>query len=134
YTSIDPFDQHEWRNYKWLPYEYDAGPRLTYFDTQLAKAKQLDEVLQGSSPSKVGIVKIVSDVFATNLYLLTPESDPSWKNWTFIKAQGDGTVPAWSAANNPDSLEGTIPSFSVHSTIFNDPTVENVLKRELLNV
>jgi pimeloyl-ACP methyl ester carboxylesterase len=134
YTSVDLTDPAVWRQYGWLPAEYDKGERANYFDDRLFRAKQVHEIMRRPFPSTVSAVRVVGDAFATNLYLVVPRSSPSWKNWAFVKARGDETVPAWSAANNISSLEGTTPSFNVHGTIFNDHTIKSVLERELLDM
>jgi len=134
YTPVDPTDSAVWRQYGWLPADYDSGDRANFFNDRLVRAKQVHEIMRRPFPSTVNTVRVVSDAFATNLYLLVPRSGPSWKNWTFVKARGDETVPAWSAANNISSLEGTTPSFNVHATIFNDRTIKSVLERELLDM
>jgi pimeloyl-ACP methyl ester carboxylesterase len=132
--AVDPVDPNNWRRYNWLPRSYDRGSRAKYFDDQLTKTKTLREVMRKRLPTNVGAIKVVGDVFGTNLYLHACSSDPSWERWQFTKARGDETVPAWSAANNPESLSDTIPSFSVHGTIFNDRTVQSIIERELLEV
>jgi pimeloyl-ACP methyl ester carboxylesterase len=134
YLSVDPFDPREWRKYRWVTAEYDNGPRAAYFDGQLENAKKVGGLLERPLPAGIGISRIVGDAFGTNLYLYAGESDPSWKTWTFRKDRGDQTVPAWSAAGNIVSLEGTVPSYRTHGTIFNDPIVEEVLARELLDI
>jgi pimeloyl-ACP methyl ester carboxylesterase len=134
YTPVDPTDPAVWRQYGWLPADYDSGDRANYFNDRLVRAKQVHEIMRRPFPSTINTVRVVSDAFATNLYLVVPRSSPSWKNWTFVKARGDETVPAWSAANNISSLEGTTPSFNVHATIFNDHTIKSVLERELLDM
>jgi pimeloyl-ACP methyl ester carboxylesterase len=134
YVPVDPMNASSWRQYHWLPGEYDSGGRAGHFDSRLAGARAVQEIMQRPLPNGIASVKVVGDVFGTNLYLLGSNSDPSWKGWTFVKARGDETVPAWSAANNTESLEGTNPSFSTHGTIFNDRTVQSILERELLNV
>lgn len=134
YVPVDPFDPNSWRQNGWLPVEYSTGSRAAYFNARLARAREVRDIMAKPFPTSVGSVKVVGDAFGTNLYLLMPQSDPSWKKWKFVKARGDETVPAWSAANNTISLEGTIPSFSVHATIFNDHTVQNILERELMDL
>jgi pimeloyl-ACP methyl ester carboxylesterase len=134
YTPADQMDPAKWRQLHWLPSEYDSGPRADYFDRQLKRAKDVQDIMRRPLPADIQSIKFVSDTFATDLYLVAPQSDPSWHNWTFVKDRGDETVPAWSAANNINSLEGTDPSFNVHGTIFNDPTVKNVLERELMEI
>ena len=134
YTAVDPTDPKVWRQYGWLPAEYDTGALANYLNDRLARTREVHDIMRKPFPSGFNAVKVVSDTFATNLYLLVPRSNPSWKNWTFVKARGDETVPAWSAANNTSTLEGTTPSFSVHATIFNDRTIQSILERELLDV
>jgi pimeloyl-ACP methyl ester carboxylesterase len=134
YIAIDPMNPQSWRKYRWLPIEYDTGPRAGYFDASLSRARQAQEIVKEKLPDSIGVVRVVSDVFATNYYFVAPSDDPSWKSWKFVKARGDQTVPAWSAASNLLSLASTSPSFSVHGTIFNDRTVQSIIERELLDL
>ena len=134
YDAIDPFAPENWRRYRWLPEEYDHGARAALFDDNLRRASDLKEVFRTQPPGSIAVTRVVSDVFATNIYLIVSASDPSWRNWSFEKARGDQTVPAWSAANDLKTLAGTSPSFSVHGTIFKDRTVESVIERELLDI
>lgn len=134
YDYVDPFVPGNWRKYHWLPEEYDRGARAAYFDKNLKRAGELKDIFRRQPPASVEVTRVVSDVFATNFYLIVSASDPSWRNWSFVKARGDQTVPAWSAANNMASLASTAPSFNVHGTIFNDRTVQSIIERELLDI
>jgi hypothetical protein len=134
YDYVDPFVPENWRKYHWLPEEYDHGARAAYFDNNLKRAASLKEVFRSQLPGSVAVTRVVSDVFATNIYLIVSPSDPSWRRWSFEKARGDQTVPAWSAANDFKTLAGTSPSFSNHGTIFKDRTVESIIERELLDI
>jgi pimeloyl-ACP methyl ester carboxylesterase len=134
YDYVDPFVPENWRKYRWLPEEYDDGGRAAYFDSNLKRAGRLKEIFRSQLPGSVAVTRVVSDVFATGIYLIVSPSDPSWRKWSFEKARGDQTVPAWSAANNFKTLAGTSPSFSVHGTIFKDRTVESIVERELLDI
>jgi hypothetical protein len=99
-VPVDPMNPKAWRQYGWLPPEYASGSRSGYFDTQLARAKQVQELLAKPIPTDVATVKVVGDAFGTDLYLVADKADPSWKTWSFVTARGDETVPAWSAAND----------------------------------
>jgi hypothetical protein len=78
-------------------------------------------------------VLMTGDFFDTRLYLYVPNNRQSWHDWQFRMSKGDGTVPAWSAANNFSSLEGTEPSFQQHATIFVDEWLQAKLGRELIS-
>jgi hypothetical protein len=132
YTSVDPLDAANWRLLGWLPNEYKMGARNKLFEENLAKARDVRQLMKLPIPPTIKVSRVVGDVFGTNLYLFAPKSDPSWKNWTFVKSRGDGTVPAWSAANSTVALEGTAPSFNEHATIFTDRGVRSILERELI--
>jgi pimeloyl-ACP methyl ester carboxylesterase len=134
YMAIDPLDPAIWRMLEWLPTEYKSGDRKKFFEDSIAKAWEVRQLMKLPIPPAIKVSRVVGDVFGTNLYLVAPKTDPSWKNWTFVKARGDGTVPAWSAAGSMASLEGTAPSFNEHATIFSDRGVRSVLERELIAV
>jgi hypothetical protein len=137
YTTFDPFDAIVWKRRNWLPAMLQTGANFESFERNLEKARSLSILLQ-SALTDVIEVKFAGDARDTRFVftaLLAGDgtSPPTAENWRFSLAPGDGTVPEWSAARNPQlqSLEGSLQSFSEHATIFDDKWVRSELKREL---
>lgn len=135
---IDVFDAEQWRLLHWLPNEISSSPeRLAAFKTNLNNARTLSDLLR-TPPPKVSEVIFAGDAKPTNVYFAVKQgaTAPDASRWYFSKDLGDGTVPAWSAARNPnfDDLSGAMVSFSEHATLFDDNWAESELKRELLSI
>jgi hypothetical protein len=133
YESADPMSVETWQTNHWLPRDYYAGQRAIDFERHLAQSREVHEIVKQPLPAEIKIIRVAGNAFSTNHYLWASSTDPSWSTWTFEKHAGDQTVSAWSAANDTSTLAGSLPSFNVHATIFDDATVRNILERELVN-
>src|SRR5262249_14509213 len=98
-----------------------------------SRAAALGMYLNDPAPYGIREVKVAGDAHSTRLYLGMRANNTHPEAWLFTMAEGDGTVPKWSAANNLafDSLAGTLQSFYEHATIFDDRWVQDQLSREL---
>lgn len=132
YTDIDVFKAETWKQYQWLPPHYTQEPAYSTFKANLASAGELSTLL-ATAPVGVTEVRIAGRAKDTRYVFAMREgfTKPSASNWKFTMQGGDGTVPVWSAARNLETLAGSLPSFSEHSTIFDDPAVLEQLEREL---
>jgi hypothetical protein len=133
YEGVDPMSIKTWQENHWLPKEYLSGPRLEAFERNLERSRVVHEIVKKPISPNVQSIRIASDVFSTDIYLWASKADPGWNSWTFTQSRGDQTVLAWSAANDTSTLAGTLPSFNVHGTLFNDAAVRNILEREFVN-
>lgn len=133
YTDLAVLQASTWRNRNWLPAEYEAtGARAHMFEVGLERARQIGALMRKPMP-EVPEVKFVGDILSTSLWLYVDPAGKDWHSWSFKNSRGDGTVPAWSANNDFETLAGSEPSFAEHSTIFEDKGLASKLARELLN-
>jgi pimeloyl-ACP methyl ester carboxylesterase len=138
YVTFDPLKISTWTTYKWLPTELSTGVRFDAFRTALERSASLNGIL--ASPAPTGITEILfageGHLTRHRLGMLEGQTSPSDNSWTFRREPGDGTVPIWSAARDPDqrSAAKALPSFEQHATIFDDKWVQAELGRILTQI
>ncbi|MGE0848273.1 MAG: hypothetical protein AB7O44_01460 [Hyphomicrobiaceae bacterium] len=130
YTAFDPTDYANWEKYGWVPVSHRVPDRIAAVKAALQSARRVRAQMAKRLPNSVELVMIAGDRIGTKYYWYVDPARPAVGNWRFSQSLGDGTVPLWSAAasNWPGKA---LPAFVDHATIFADPWVTNLLKRQL---